>query len=83
MAVAITERAQSLGLEQTEMYFGCKQPDARDAPWADNISTLLDLAKLFEGVESLTFVKKDSSRVIFQLNMINLVFNPGASYTSP
>ena len=81
--VNITKRAQSLGLKQTEMYFGCKSPGDRYAPWFDNISTLLDFAKLFEGVESLKFVSKNTSRTIFQLNMINLILNPGASYTSP
>src|SRR4029453_3234091 len=30
----ITRRAQSLGLLQTEMYFGCAQPGGPEQPWA-------------------------------------------------
>jgi hypothetical protein len=81
--VAITKRAQSLGLKQTEMYFGCKQPDSPDIPWTDNISTMLDIARLFEGVENLKFVSKSTSREAFRNNMITLNAKPGTSYTSP
>lgn len=79
----ITTQAQALGLTQTEMYFGCPQPNGPQAPWADNISTLLDLAHLFEGVEGLTFVSKSSTRTAFHDNMITLDAAPGTSYSSP
>ena len=79
----ITKRAQSLGLAQTEMYFGCPQPNGSQQPWADNISTLLDFAALFEGVESLKFVTATSSRSAFRNNMIVLDSAPGTSYMSP
>jgi hypothetical protein len=79
----ITTRCQSLGLRQTEMYFGCPQPGGPQAPWADNVSTLIDIAHLFEGVENLAFVTNAASRQAFRDNMIELDAAPGASYTSP
>jgi hypothetical protein len=79
----ITTRGQSLGLKQTEMYFGCPQPNGSQAPWANNVSALLDIAHLFEGVENLTFVTKAASRHAFLDNMIRLDAAPGTSYTSP
>jgi hypothetical protein len=79
----ITARGQSLGLRQTEMYFGCAQPGGPQAPWANNVSTLIDLAHLFEGVENLTFLTKATSRQAFHDNMIKLDAAPGSSYTSP
>ncbi len=36
----ITTRAYQLGLTQTEMYFGCLQPNGPSQPWASNRSTL-------------------------------------------
>jgi len=80
--VNITTRAQELGLTQTEMYFGCQQPD-NPQPWHDNISTLNDIARLFEGVEGLEFVGAASTREAFRDNMIVLDAAPGTSYTSP
>jgi Beta-lactamase enzyme family len=79
----ITTRGQSLGLRQTEMYFGCAQPSGPQKPWANNVSTLVDLAHLFEGVENLSFVTNASSRKAFRDNMIKLDAAPGTSYTSP
>jgi hypothetical protein len=79
----ITAGAQALGLTQTEMYFGCPQPGGPAKPWADNISTLIDLARLFEGVEALEFVKVSATRTAFRNNMIVLNAAPGTSYTSP
>jgi hypothetical protein len=79
----ITTRGQSLGLGQSEMYFGCAQAGGPQSPWADNISTLTDLARLFEGVENLTFVTKNTSRQTFHDDMINLDAAPGTAYTSP
>ena len=79
----ITTRGQSLALRQTEMYSGCAQPSGPQAPWADNISTLIDMAHLFEGVEKLTFVTNATSRQAFRDNMIKLDAAPGTSYTSP
>ena len=52
-------------------------------PWADNVSTLMDFARLFEGVESLKFVTKTESRQAFRDNMITLDAKPGTSYMSP
>ena len=81
--VNLTKRAQSLGLTQTEMYFGCPQPGGPERPWADNVSTLMDFARLFEGVESLKFVTKTESRQAFRDNMITRDAKPGTSYMSP
>jgi hypothetical protein len=81
--VNITRRAQSLGLRQTEMYFGCPQPGGPEQPWADNVSTLADFARIFEGVEALDHVAAASTRQAFRDNMIVLDAAPGTSYTSP
>ncbi|MEJ6395540.1 serine hydrolase [Gymnodinialimonas sp. 2305UL16-5] len=67
----ITAEAQNLGLRQTEMYFGCPQPGCPQAPWADNISTLLDIARLFEEVESGNFLGPVAA-FAFRDNMIQL-----------
>ncbi|HEY6136540.1 MAG TPA: serine hydrolase [Thermoanaerobaculia bacterium] len=79
----VTARGQSLGLTQTEMYFGCPQPGGPQAPWANNVSTLMDFASIFKGVANLKFVAKSGSRDAFDNNMIRLDAAPGASYTSP
>ena len=79
----ITARGQALGLKQTEMYFGCPQPGGPQQPWANNISTLIDIAGIFEGVEDLKFVTAASTRKAFRENMIILDATPGTSYTSP
>ena len=79
----ITARGQDLGLKQTEMYFGCPQPGGPQQPWANNVTTLIDIAKIFEGVEDLKFVTNTSTRKAFRDNMIILDATPGTSYTSP
>jgi len=79
----ITARGQELGLKQTEMYFGCPQPGGPQQPWANNITTLIDIAGLFEGVEDLKFVTATSTRTAFRDNMITLDAAPGTSYSSP
>jgi hypothetical protein len=79
----ITIRGQSLGLTQTEMYYGCAEPGGPVHPWADNVSTLTDIARLFEGVENLTFFSQPASRQMFHDNMITLSAAPGTSYQSP
>ena len=78
----ITARAQGLGLLQTEMYFGCTQAGGKPSPWADNISTLTDIAGIFEGVDNLSFVAAPT-QTLFEGNMIMLNAAPGASYASP
>jgi hypothetical protein len=78
----ITITAQSLGLTQTEMYFGCPH-GGKLQPFLDNISTLMDFARLFEGVEGLIFVTKETSRQVFRENMITFSAAPGTSYSSP
>jgi len=78
----ITARAHQLGLTDTQMHFGCPQPNGPSAPWASNRSTLYDLGALFEGVEKLQFVGKASTRQAFFDNMIKLDYD-GASYMSP
>jgi hypothetical protein len=81
--VNITRRAQGLGLRQTEMYFGCAQSGGPQQPWADNVSTLTDFARLFEGVEALDHVTATTTRQAFRDNMIVLDAAPGTSYSSP
>jgi hypothetical protein len=79
---AITDRGQKLGLKDTEMHFGCPQGDVK-APWAANRSTLVDIGKIFEGVDRRTLLKQTpGTRQLFFDNMINLDYN-GLSYTSP
>lgn len=79
----ITARGQDLGLKQTEMYFGCPQAGGAQQPWANNITTLADLARIFEGVEDLKLVTQASTRDSFRKYMINLDAAPGTSYSSP
>ena len=79
---AITRRAQSFGLRQTEMYSGCPV-GGHPAPWANNVTTLVDLARMFEGVEGLDVVTKATTRQLFRENMIELSPAPGTSYSSP
>lgn len=79
----ITARAQQLGLRQTEMYSGCPQPGGAEKPWTNNVSTLIEIARIFEGVDSLEFVTATSTRTAFLKNMIVLEAAPGTSYTSP
>lgn len=78
---AITRQAQSLGMRQTEMYQGCPLA-GHPAPWANNVTSLLDLVRMFEGVERLDFLKKPESRDLFRRNMIQLTPAPGTSYSS-
>lgn len=77
----LTQRAHDLGMNDTEMYYGCKTA-ANSAPWASNRSTLYDLARIFEGVDQMEFVTKASTRHAFFDNLINIDYD-GASYTSP
>lgn len=79
----ITRRAQDLGLKQTEMYYGCVHADISVRRWPSNMTTLYDLAELFEGVENLKLVKKSSSRQIWRENMIQATPLPGINYFSP
>jgi hypothetical protein len=79
----ITARVQALGLTQTEMYFGCSQAAGTSLPWAQNVSTLTDFARLFEGVEALQFVTDAATRDAFRDNMIVVTPAPGTTYTSP
>lgn len=86
----LTKRAQNeWGMADTEMYFGCpgNTPD-----WLSNRSTLFDIARLYEGVESLAFFNNSISRHIFWLYMINHTQGicpsyypgcPGNFYSSP
>ena len=46
----ITDRVQALGLERTELYFGCTYPGEKD--WLSNRTTLAEMGELFEGVET-------------------------------
>jgi hypothetical protein len=78
----ITQRLQTLGLKETEMYFGCPQSEGDSPPWFANRSTLYDLARLLEGVETLKFVSKSASREAFFDHMINGDYS-GISYMSP
>jgi Beta-lactamase enzyme family len=78
----MTRQVQSFGLRQTEMYSGCPA-GGHPAPWANNVTTLVDLARMFEGVERLDFVKKPNTRELFRDNMIQLSPAPGTSYSSP
>ena len=79
---AITDRGHQLGLKDTEMHFGCPQGNVK-SPWAANRSTLVDLGKIFEGVDRRTLLKQTpGTRQLFFDNMINLDYN-GLSYTSP
>jgi hypothetical protein len=65
------------------MYFGCPQAGGTTLTWPHNVSTLADLAHLFEGVEALQFVTRASTRTAFRDNMIVYSPAPGTAYTSP
>jgi hypothetical protein len=79
---ALTAEAQNVwGLAHTEMHYGCPT-DGVDRPWAANRSTLAELGRLFEGVDTLKILKKQSSADLFYGNLINRTYG-GASYTSP
>jgi hypothetical protein len=77
-----TEQVQALGVKETEMYFGCPQSSGALPPWFANRSTLHDVARLFEGVDSLQFFSKASSRETFFTHMINGDYS-GVVYNSP
>ncbi|PRQ06857.1 serine hydrolase [Enhygromyxa salina] len=77
----ITRSVQALGLVSTEMYYGCKQATGPNVPWADNLTTLVDMARLYEGIDDNSFVTKAASRTLFETNMIVMAAsNP--QYTS-
>jgi hypothetical protein len=78
----ITELVQSLGLKETEMYFGWPQSSGASPPWFANRSTLYDLARLFEGVDGLQFLSQATSREIFRTHMITGDYS-GFAYKSP
>lgn len=50
---AITARVKEMGLKRTNMYYGCKYPDKPN--WLSSRTTLVDMGKLFEGVETQAF----------------------------
>jgi len=79
----ITQRAQRLGLKQTEMYYGCPHADISARRWPSNMTTLYNLAELFEGVENLKFIKKSSSLQVWRGHMIQATPLPGINYLSP
>jgi Beta-lactamase enzyme family len=57
---AITARMHQLGLENTDIHYGCKYEGKND--WFANRSTLTDLGELFEGVETKRFFLNDWKR---------------------
>jgi hypothetical protein len=62
----LTSRAQSeWGMTDTWMYYGCP------GDWLNNRSTLYDIAKLYEGVESEAFFIHPWFPLVFWHNMIN------------
>lgn len=78
----ITNRGNQLGLKDTEMHFGCPQGNVK-APWIANRTTLVDLGKIFEGVDQGALLNQSpGTRQLFFDNMINLDYN-GVSYSSP
>lgn len=55
-SAAINSRIHAMGLTNTNVYPGCKQP-AGKKDWASNRSTLGELGELFEHVDDKTFFK--------------------------
>ena len=80
--VNITRSAQKRGQRQTEIYHGCGDGSVFGW-WAHNMTTLSDVARLFEGVENLTSVTMPATRELFRHNMIEITPAPGSGYTSP
>ena len=79
----ITRRAQrELGFAQTEMYEGCPRDDGPTRPWADNITTLQDMARLYEGVDSMAYFDFGITRRLFETNM-TVMDDTAPSYNSP
>lgn len=79
--LAITRNAQQVGMRETEMYLGCGDGTA-GGWWAHNMSTLDDLARLYEGMERPLFVSA-ATRELWRHNMIEMTPAPGTSYHSP
>jgi Beta-lactamase enzyme family/Bacterial tandem repeat domain 1 len=59
---AINDRIHALGLTNTNVYPGCKQP-AGKPDWTSNRSTLSELGELFEHVDDRTFFKNHWQQV--------------------
>jgi hypothetical protein len=49
----ITARMHELGLERTDIYYGCQHPGKNN--WLSNRSTLTEMGELFEGVDTRQF----------------------------
>lgn len=78
---AITQRMQQIGMTQTVMHYGCDQPND-PAPWLKNRSTLADIHKLWESVDTFQAITQPALRDMFLSHMIN-IDSTGPSYTSP
>jgi hypothetical protein len=60
-----TTRLRGMGLRQTEMYPECDS-SSRRAPWADNVSSLTDMATLLENVAAGKWIGKEDLRDLFR-----------------
>ncbi len=79
---ALCRRAHELDLAQTEMYPGCKQGDGPDRPWADNLTTLEDMATLYGRIDGGQTFAQASSKALFEDNML-VIDGTNRTYQSP
>jgi hypothetical protein len=80
---AITRQAQARGLLETEMYHGCENTRGPLAWWAHNMTTLEDMATIFQGFERRTWINNQTTLDLFHNNMVQFTPSPGTDYTSP
>jgi beta-lactamase family protein len=59
---AINNRVHAMGLKETNVYPGCPQPQGQN-DWTSNRTTLSDLGRLFEGVDTKQFFPKHWGQV--------------------
>ena len=61
-SAAINKRIHEMGLNQTNVYPGCPQPPGQK-DWTSNTTTLTDLGRLFEGVDTKQYFPGHWSKV--------------------
>jgi hypothetical protein len=61
-AAAINTRIHAMGLADTNVFPGCPQPPGQN-DWTSNTSTLTDLGRLFEGVDTHQFFARHWDKV--------------------
>ncbi len=76
-SVEINRRLQAIGIRNTRQYYGCRY-DLDDPWWAQNRTTLYDMAKLFRYGQTGQVFHQPDSRDFF---LANLVVEDGIGFT--